>query len=513
MSGVLENESKQNVRESTAFLRLQKFLHESFSIRMLGFAFSRMWIYLGFLNVALLASTEQAGSLFPHYISSTVVLTLVLFVAGGASESIKRLLEGKVGLALTAGLCIAGTLAIPLIDSQTPVGSAVLSFSAIAMGVGNAFSLLLWGNIYGNLGAPTTASESSLAHSLATLPVPFITLLPGQVQLTILVFIPVISVIILSQEMKKQAEDGQLAKEPSAQSDGVEEKALNPKWRTLIIKFMASSLMLGIIAGLLHAVYAGGGGPKPLLFQLNLALPVAALFVGILMVSFVVFKRHINALFTYHPVLIFFLLGCFFLPSADKNSVLAYIFVTSGHLCFEIMGWTITSDFCYRSNMSNYRIIGLGRGTIVLGILMGVLAGYYVENYLVVNFENMVSLSFLMAFVLVITYTTTFTNRDMERIVQDEDEAILSDSPVQEPPRPLSFEEKTLLLAEEYNISDRAVDVLLLLARGRSADRIGQELYMSKGTVNTYMRSLYQITGVHSRQELLDLIENIENKE
>ena len=49
--------------------------------------------------------------------------------------------------------------------------------------------------------------------------------------------------------------------------------------------------------------------------------------------------------------------------------------------------------------------------------------------------------------------------------------------------------------------------LLMLVAQGRNAKYIEQALSISLSTAQTHIRNIYRKTGVHSRQELLDLIE------
>ncbi len=53
---------------------------------------------------------------------------------------------------------------------------------------------------------------------------------------------------------------------------------------------------------------------------------------------------------------------------------------------------------------------------------------------------------------------------------------------------------------------------MTLFAKGRSAARIQEELFISKGTVSTHLRHIYQKMDVHSKQELLDVIEDRDRK-
>lgn len=62
-------------------------------------------------------------------------------------------------------------------------------------------------------------------------------------------------------------------------------------------------------------------------------------------------------------------------------------------------------------------------------------------------------------------------------------------------------------LCERYGLTNREGEILLLLARGRSAVFIAEKLYLSPNTVKSYMRAMYSKMDVHSKQELLDAVE------
>lgn len=63
------------------------------------------------------------------------------------------------------------------------------------------------------------------------------------------------------------------------------------------------------------------------------------------------------------------------------------------------------------------------------------------------------------------------------------------------------------LVAEEFALSAREAEVCSYLARGRSQTYIRDTLFLSKNTVATHTRRLYAKLGVHSKQELIDLVE------
>lgn len=62
-------------------------------------------------------------------------------------------------------------------------------------------------------------------------------------------------------------------------------------------------------------------------------------------------------------------------------------------------------------------------------------------------------------------------------------------------------------LARDGGLSPRERDVLELLARGRNNAHIQEELVLSRNTVKSHIRHVYAKLGVHSQQELIDLVD------
>lgn len=61
-------------------------------------------------------------------------------------------------------------------------------------------------------------------------------------------------------------------------------------------------------------------------------------------------------------------------------------------------------------------------------------------------------------------------------------------------------------LAREYSLTEREVDVLKLLAKGRSKAFVAESLFISENTVRGHARRLYAKLGVHTRDELQGLL-------
>lgn len=66
-------------------------------------------------------------------------------------------------------------------------------------------------------------------------------------------------------------------------------------------------------------------------------------------------------------------------------------------------------------------------------------------------------------------------------------------------------------LAVQFSLTPREIDVARHLYEGHSAKRISQVECLSINTVQTHSRTLYRKLGIHSRQELDELIDKMEN--
>ncbi len=74
----------------------------------------------------------------------------------------------------------------------------------------------------------------------------------------------------------------------------------------------------------------------------------------------------------------------------------------------------------------------------------------------------------------------------------------------------LTFEQTCLLLAEKWGLTKRESEIVELLIKGRDRQIIAEKLFISEGTVKVHTRNIYQKMGIHSKQDLIDLVEQTE---
>ena len=61
-------------------------------------------------------------------------------------------------------------------------------------------------------------------------------------------------------------------------------------------------------------------------------------------------------------------------------------------------------------------------------------------------------------------------------------------------------------VGKQSELTERETEVMYLICMGRSKGYIAETLSISENTVRSHSRHLYSKLGVHSKQELLDLV-------
>ena len=70
-----------------------------------------------------------------------------------------------------------------------------------------------------------------------------------------------------------------------------------------------------------------------------------------------------------------------------------------------------------------------------------------------------------------------------------------------------ALEARCAHVAEAHGLTPRESEILVHLGQGRTARAISEKLVVSENTVKYHIKSIYQKLDVHSRDEVIDLIE------
>lgn len=76
-------------------------------------------------------------------------------------------------------------------------------------------------------------------------------------------------------------------------------------------------------------------------------------------------------------------------------------------------------------------------------------------------------------------------------------------------PPSTALDERCAYVRQHFGLTERETDMVRLLAHGRSKTSISKELFISENTVKSYTRNVYSKLNIHSKQQLLDILDNL----
>jgi DNA-binding NarL/FixJ family response regulator len=76
-------------------------------------------------------------------------------------------------------------------------------------------------------------------------------------------------------------------------------------------------------------------------------------------------------------------------------------------------------------------------------------------------------------------------------------------------PENTPFKQTVAQIADKYGLTAREQDILPLIAKGYNARRIETEMLISQNTVKSHYYHIYTKLGVHSQQEVIEMMDDI----
>ena len=481
---------------------LARLWRDTFSPRMMGFMLNQAWIYTLFFNARLMpASGTQLSSLSILNMVSLVALVSTLLVIGVLGSKLDRSVTiEKRWLLAAAGCTLASTALVPL-SLIDPLEGAAILIAAVGTGLGSGSIVALWGKVYSRTSGNVALAEASTAFILAALLLPAYFMLPAIIQAVVVCLIPAVSALFLYRELDS-CEDN-----PPADAEEETHPEDRRDWRRVLAKVSATSVVFGTTVTILRNLFETGSANQPGELGQSFVMSSPLILAGVLMLSILLLGRRRIFALTYRPILPLLAFGCFLLPLFAPTSLFPYFFARVGYTCFDILSWAILTNISVQSSLSPFRVFGLGRAACSGGILLGTLAGLALVSVLPHSPDALTACSGALILLLILASTFILPENDIDRIAGAAETSEADDPDV---PTTFSLEEKVAILGDKYQLGDRAREVMLLLAKGRTGARIEQELYISKGTVNYHLRNIYHKLGIHSKQELIELLEKMD---
>ncbi len=481
--------------------RLRKLFQEAFTLRMAGFMLAKAWVLAFFFIPSGFFGWAPMGSLLSFDALSRNALIVTLLVFGIKAASWVRPQSVKACCLLAAIFSVVGTFFAAAPFNEGVIGLVSLAMAALLTGMGSGMLSVMWGIEFSRTTSSVTAAEVSVAYACATFILPAYVLLPQWGQVLVLVVLPIVSAILLYYQMRFDEE------RPSEQPDEVVVVKSPRQSRVELAKIAISSMVFAAVIILLRGVYEA---MMPLFPSSSAALAASSALAGsFIVIAVLLFSKKPETSFSYKPVMLLIAGGCFLLPMIEAGTTLPYFFARVGYICFLVLNIVLLSNLASRGSLKPGVVFGVGLAALSVGMFLGQLCVVLAENAGGLLQGNISALSGLLVFILLVTYVLTMTNHVASSSEPHPFAAgkEMPDQGLSSIPSEAAFDQRCRSLAERSGISERACEVMILYAKGRSKSRIEQELYISQSTVSFHLRNIYQKLGIHSRQELIDAIE------
>lgn len=520
--------------ESAERSRFELLVGSFCSMRMWGFSLNRAWVYLMFLGLGasiITAGGEMISSAV--YLTSSLSLIVVLFLGVPFRRRMERWLAMPAVRWLSVGLMAVGTLCATLLTSADISPFVLAIIGGVFTGVGSALLDLCYGELYRNCSTEETRMELPLSAAIAAA---IFMLISYEDSATIAILItsllPLFSGIILSTQSfvweKGLATMVSVSLKPS---------------RMLIARVGLCAAGVGIADGINREVFMAGSGLAMQDFYLSSMLPGAVLTALIIMGFVMIFReRRTSVLF---KIIVFMIVGSIILApalSAGNQAKLGALVALLGYNTFNIFIWTLLADLAYNLRLSGPATFGIGWGMLTVGHTAGQYIASIMQAAHAVKISTQPMISGFCALLALGACLFVLQDEDFSASVHldemvdtvgrglvDAEEAdhaaavaaaeaaaaaaeaaaVVAANATAEADVRRPFFEACMELAKSSGLTPREAEVLALFARGRTAARIQEELYLSKGTVTSHLQHIYRKTGVHSKQELLDALEEI----
>lgn len=495
------------------------------ALKLVGFGFYYAWIWVSY-NSNVLVFPSAAYDLPPDtisltYLVSTLALGVVLVLLSLVRSFTRRLVDSNLFLVAAAVVVGAATVGTYASSSLGADANFLLVTSAALTGVGTSVVVLRFGVVYSKVPAREAAMYTAASFVFAAM-IYFVAVgLPDPVGMAFTALLPVLAVVSTLTNPEWSAESETARPEGSFPMRGF--------FVRLLVAVAVFSVVVGVSRGFsvpLSSINSLNDDGALIIF--STAVVAAALFavVGLL-------RRQFDVSRLYYPTIIAVAAGILVTPLLG-GTAFGSQFVTVAYNCFVLVIWCLLAYVAYSSHLSPVLVFGLGRGASALGTTFGWLGGLEIVRSQGDGSLSLEVISVAMVFALLVVSMLVLNDRligdalrgapeesgretrggdgrtddpddaaDVEAIPLDVGE----DAGDEASHRPGRYRARCLAVAERCGLSPREKDVFDLLVRGRSIDYIAQNLTISFNTAKSHIRHIYVKTDVHSRQELIDLID------
>jgi DNA-binding CsgD family transcriptional regulator len=481
------------------------------SFKYLGFGCYYAWIFLCYNSFVLFPADAFISGFSLRslmYLSSTAALSLTLLLSalfhGTVTRYVKNFtfvmvasLVASVATALVIWFSSSGTQLVPVIVFDTLTG------------VGTAFVALRFGVVYSTVGARKALMYTAGSFVFACMMYFVVVGLPHALGVILMVGLPALAAVLT-------ATLGVSIKTEENKTPVVPIKNLP---HGFFARFIFAITVFSIIAGYYNGLSVTdamtasleNNGPVMMFATATIAI---VLFLAVGMIS-----RNFDLSRLYYPIIILACFGAVVVPLFGAPVSMRSTFVSIAYNLFIMFVWCLLALVSHRTDLDAVHVFGWGRGASGLGTTLGWAAAVFFDVQAFGD-DASTTIAVVMVLALIVVSMVVLKEGTIDDVLSQtdssEDEARMdklfpeatSVSGDVEKKREGRWKRSCSQIAKRCGLSDREHEVLVLLGKGRTIDFIANDLSISFNTAKSHIRHVYTKLGVHSRQELIDIIED-----
>lgn len=470
----------KHIQEGARVSKTQEDIPKPSWARIAGFA-----CYQGFVYAAFYLGTNHQMQLGPFSVErAELLLTLAFMVAAFIGERLapdvaERALSRSGTLAAFAAFMSAGAA----ISAAPGTTAAEVAAEGLLIGAPMALTLMAWGKTLGANPPRLAATEIFAATGIAAACCFALWFAPEEIGLALRCVLPFAGVAFMEIARHEQ----------SGMSETMHPTPIKPaRARTLSTRMLAGALIFGLAAGFVETYRSDPGSLSTP--TLPYAMFIVTLFCGGVLETLRASGERDTFSASYRIAFTLMLAGFLFAPVLVNVDITGDAIVLAGYLG---LCAAFASLFCASAQLEGTSCaLAFAQGFAVLygGEALGIILANGLDATNSLNTTPYAAMA-TAGLAMVCAYVFLFTERDFSALSRVVDAAVDNTEDVKK------------AIAQAAALSARETEVLSLALRGRTNERIAQELFIAKSTADTHLRRIYSKCGVHSRQELLDLAE------
>lgn len=476
--------------------------HWTISFSLFGWGFYIAWRYMGF-QTSIITPLESAESsldisfrLIALFVQAAALTGLLLYFHFAGEKAITG--RPLIKIASVVGAAgVALLVASNYLKAETSI--ACLTSGWFLFGISAAICTCIWLRLFSIVSVQELCLYVSGSLILGAAATYILCYLPQPVSQAVTALLPATSMLMSHFARRyvdydtKFAEQRQLLDKSTGNS---------PRFNRLMC---IVAIYAFIYSALIAPLSTRGGSGLESNGWFMLLPPIIA---GVLVIAVTWFTARMSKLNNiYRAVLSVMVITLIIFPFVQGASLsVAGLLGSLGYELFNIICFVIIADFAEHASVPKVRALTVGRICYFWGMFFGnVLSVYLAMNSLYKDKSLFTTLCLGAVIILVIVTTVVFSEAE-----------ILSKSSPQNgtakknmimPSAEDIFEHKANAIASRYNLTPRETEVFMLLSKGRSNKLIEERLVISAHTVDSHVTHIYRKCDVHSRQEIMDMIE------